>query len=330
MQSPPSIDPRMPLLLRLEIAAAQLLESEMFEGRTERDIFDMLMRYGNINPGHPIVSAKSRAKMDLEDLEDPVIAVYKKREDRLLKGGGKVDMAFGVTMFFSVQCLRQQPFIEAEQFRQAPRVVEAWLRYLIEHDVCVEYNDDIYRALAVTERAKIELVNCKQLAMTLPGKFNDACSMLFGGSLKDLGDSYAAGTADTSWVSASNGDTQGFGIITLSEAQAVYARATGGMAPEEAEYLGAEPHDVHVEEQLAGDHEEFCAFKCRRWDREAGKPISDEDGGRPFTLYFEREVAQHMCPGIYLEADLHQLSNGVHYIDQVTGVWPSYTPFDEM
>ncbi|CAG8686273.1 10340_t:CDS:1 [Acaulospora colombiana] len=75
-----------------------------------------------------------------------------------------------------------------EQFREAPQVINSFLNYLIAHEVCPEYMEDMERALKIIERAKEELPKCKSLAQLAPGKFNKACSLIYGGELCGLFD----------------------------------------------------------------------------------------------------------------------------------------------
>lgn len=58
-------------------------------------------------------------------------------------------------------------------------VVDNFLRYILIHDVCPEYKDDIMKSRTVCDKAKTELMNCRHAQTAMPGQFNIACVKLF-------------------------------------------------------------------------------------------------------------------------------------------------------
>lgn len=58
-------------------------------------------------------------------------------------------------------------------------VVDNFLRYLLLHDVCPEYDKDVKAARAVCAQARTELPHCLRALARLPGQFNLACAKLF-------------------------------------------------------------------------------------------------------------------------------------------------------
>lgn len=61
-------------------------------------------------------------------------------------------------------------------------IVRNFLNYILHHDVCPEYNDQIYAARSICDKAEEELCHLAKAQIILPGDFNQACSMIFGGS----------------------------------------------------------------------------------------------------------------------------------------------------
>ena len=57
--------------------------------------------------------------------------------------------------------------------------VISFLKYLLQHDVCPEYEANVKKAWEVCERAKIELPMCAAVIREAPGEFNTAARILF-------------------------------------------------------------------------------------------------------------------------------------------------------
>lgn len=64
--------------------------------------------------------------------------------------------------------------------------IRNFLSYLLYHDVCPEYKDNIHAARVSCDIATKELWNNQQFMASGPGEFNTACSTLFGGYFYDL------------------------------------------------------------------------------------------------------------------------------------------------
>ena len=67
-------------------------------------------------------------------------------------------------------------------------VIRNFLNYLLYHDVCPEYGDQISSARSLCEQAQQELWNVIEAQPLLPGSFNTACSEIFGGIFQGLRD----------------------------------------------------------------------------------------------------------------------------------------------
>lgn len=73
-----------------------------------------------------------------------------------------------------------------EQVDAATRVMTNFYNYLMHHNVCPEYNDDLLEARRVCALARTELVRVRDVGYALPGDFNVACSTLCGLHYKDV------------------------------------------------------------------------------------------------------------------------------------------------
>lgn len=69
---------------------------------------------------------------------------------------------------------------ESQPLENAVGVIENFLRYTIQHDVCPEYKDDIEQALKVCQDAREEWPMILRAQAAMPGQFNMAASLCFG------------------------------------------------------------------------------------------------------------------------------------------------------
>lgn len=90
-----------------------------------------------------------------------------------------VDFAGVAAGFFSTSLGRLSGF-EAEGMKTGIEVVENFLRYVLQHDVCPEYEADVKRALQICDDAREEFPMLLRLGEVLPGEFNLAAAEVFG------------------------------------------------------------------------------------------------------------------------------------------------------
>lgn len=73
-----------------------------------------------------------------------------------------------------------------DEIRECTDTIKNYFTYLLYHNVCPEYNDDLEEARKTCDRAATELWMTQQLVHhDGPGSFNRGCSMLFGGHYFD-------------------------------------------------------------------------------------------------------------------------------------------------
>ncbi|XWX01189.1 hypothetical protein V2A60_009215 [Cordyceps javanica] len=89
-----------------------------------------------------------------------------------------VDFAGVAAGFLSVSILPLTG-VELAPTERAVAVVESFLRYVLQHDVCPEHADDVTGALAVCARARDEWPRVWRLKSLLPGRFNLAAAQTF-------------------------------------------------------------------------------------------------------------------------------------------------------
>ncbi|KAJ6779715.1 hypothetical protein PWT90_10408 [Aphanocladium album] len=70
--------------------------------------------------------------------------------------------------------------VEPTPTGRAIDLVENFLRYVLQHDVCPEHAEDVRAALAVCARARDEWPRLRRFKSLLPGRFNLAAAQTFG------------------------------------------------------------------------------------------------------------------------------------------------------
>ncbi|KAG9253812.1 Argonaute siRNA chaperone complex subunit Arb1-domain-containing protein [Emericellopsis atlantica] len=90
-----------------------------------------------------------------------------------------VDFAGVAAGFFSYM-VPKMTGLEETSLKQAVNVVDNFLRYVLQHDVCPEYEDDVKKAIQVCEDALVEWPMMVRLQGAFPGLFNLAATKVFG------------------------------------------------------------------------------------------------------------------------------------------------------
>ena len=97
-----------------------------------------------------------------------------------------VDFERCAKAFFSSRMPALYDLCTAEGITTRTRTIKNFMNYLLHHDVAREYREDIYAARAVCDQAEEQLCRIRYLNRLLPGRFQTACSEVFGGSLRGL------------------------------------------------------------------------------------------------------------------------------------------------
>ena len=87
----------------------------------------------------------------------------------------------------------------------ACNIVRNFLNYLLYHNVCIEYTEQIEAARASLETVEIECTKLNEVQQVFPGSFNIACSTLLGGN-------YAQKRYQGDWMTAEEAATAKVGL----------------------------------------------------------------------------------------------------------------------
>ncbi|CAG8755792.1 5244_t:CDS:2, partial [Racocetra fulgida] len=229
--------------------------------------------------------------------------------------------------------------------------------FIEENDDELEYLSDMQEALKIAERAKYELPNCKLFAQLAPGKFNKACSLIFGGELYGMFESAWFGEES---VAKMIGISQNDADLTVKKVFGQNVQGELKQVPEASkkalfvEVIDIEPvpdsvtsdktinEETSITEDITANSTndkttnvtiETNATECTMNEQTS---LNDEylqkmsvcafqvSDAETITVYLEPDIARCATLGMLITADFHQLNNGRWYFDRVTNVYPSY------
>jgi hypothetical protein len=227
--------------------------------------------------------------------------------------------------------------------------VKNFLNYILYHKVCPEYEANIHAARAICDLASKELGKAHNAGLWAPGDFNMACATLFGGSYFDT---Y---TGDKDWTD----DVVGRAGMPNDTARKVVKFALAGAGSEEEavkflelansnglkgrliddtgfEVLSITPASNEVKDfynKYAPDLKPVGKIKTRAW-RDPALPDEDVAPGElpsslngpaaEYEFFVEDAIMGYFFVGMKFDADIWELNSGVHYFDNISGVYCSF------
>ncbi|KAJ2454997.1 hypothetical protein EV183_001101 [Coemansia sp. RSA 2336] len=308
-----------PLLLRLDLTTFAFFSS--LKDEESRRLMEIVARAANLDMANRPATKKELKKYKKPGYSDNTRNVeikYRAKEEQLLKSG-TFDPVWGLKWLLSYVVLVDSSVFLTNSALRLCEITEAWLDALAK-DID-EISDSISELKQVLENAQIELANIQLLSNELPGKFNSACSLLFGGDLKQMHiDPYLP-----KWVAAlqdhdssASAEPATSDLISLAEAQ----DCVDGIVDLKSACTCCGSFDIRIHKLAPVGDLGLVSVCVYKFDRQAMKDLEE------LTLLFEHDLTVHMRENMVVEATLYKLANGQHFIDSVTMVWPSYTPLD--
>ena len=251
-----------------------------------------------------------------------------------------VDFVGVVSGFLSVT-LVQLTGCEWDKMSKGVGIVENFLKYVLHHDVCPEYETDVKKALEVCELARVEWPMLQRIYQQIPGQFNLAATELF--CVED---------PEETW------SVQQFGRLKGCDARSVFYSSlalVGNSDSMWSKILKDLPKLVRefdctlqllsLERPQEGVCERFKAmmidgknaglipigkaifapsFIEDEWDTpKIPCPIETET----IDLYFDDDVLDNLSPGMKMRATLGELDVGIHFVKSIDTIVPSFHTF---
>ncbi|GAQ44376.1 hypothetical protein AtubIFM55763_011394 [Aspergillus tubingensis] len=338
-----------PLTHRIEDALLRYQKNRRLES-DRRDVFLKYLAYGGVNVGQRMfggLDGRDLQQMDSEQiLQARSMTSVGKDRSNLTVDFDAVVRGF-LTSFFPYYF---NPETE-DMIKLATVTIRNFLSYLLYHDVCPEYNDNIDQARNSCDIATRELWNNHQLMAKSPGDFNSCCSLLFGGELHDT---YVE---DNQWKNSKDDAPR----LTTETARKIVKFALAG--------AGENRHALRFQELTENDT--LCAVRIEDIDgfeitavhppgedvrefyqthapdlvpvgkllarayRDPGMPDFDlspeeqvaQQPEKNFEFFMEDNILQYCYPGMKVITPVWELNCGFHYFEDAYRTYGSnYTP----
>ncbi|KAG6324452.1 hypothetical protein E4U44_000966 [Claviceps purpurea] len=249
-----------------------------------------------------------------------------------------VDFAGVAAGFFSIT-LGQLSGFETQKFETGISIVESFLRYVLQHGVCPEYQDNVQSALRVCQQARQEWPMLRQFGKDLPGQFSLAAAECFSTSESE----------DWSLLSFTRPEDFDVKAVFLAsctlcgEMEAVHDYARGKLAVKKQFTRTVKVTDVQrPSDALIDKFASLCIQGISRAVEPVGKlyfedaVIEDERGqaempelekGSPLWVYLEDRLLANVVPGMKMEIKFVELTTGIRFVKSVLNLVPSFYTF---
>lgn len=188
-------DPEETFLIRIEHAVTRYQSRRKMHQQTLK-IFTKFLMYGGFDAGQRMF-AGGLTKSDLEGFSKDEIAEMQAKfavSEAVMDGlgpdmnGGSwiVDFEGIAKSFISSEFMATFDWKDAKMVSEATNILRNFYNYLLYHDVCPEYHDQVLKACEACDLADQELPKLAKVDTALPGQFNIAASTLHKGSYKAL------------------------------------------------------------------------------------------------------------------------------------------------
>lgn len=302
-------------------------------------------------------------KKDMEDLTKREIAEltsYYGVSERVMDGlydaedGGPVtwyvDFEKTAKAFLSSHFLSTFDWYDKTQVSRATNVLRNFYNYLLLHDVCPEYRDNLMAARRVCDVAEQEIPKLKKVDMRLPGGFNVACSTLFKGSYVNIYANWNDWTGADDSLGWSQKDAELvfkaglFAHGTDEQVQRYEEGLKNGTTCKivSSEALGLEICSIKYPDSAAKAIYDSTAFKdtiinpmgklkCKRWIVPYAPPCdlpkaveAARKKVREFDILVDEQTLQFCVPGMKIECCVKTLDLGIQWIDRVDAVYATF------
>ncbi|MCJ1401971.1 hypothetical protein MMC11_005188 [Xylographa trunciseda] len=351
-------DPSITFSERIETAIQRYVAKRKFDSE-RKDLFDKYMTYGGVDSGPKMFgggldqhtledsSAADIATMTATnfvdfDKHDPRSSQYVVDFDGVLKGflSSRLPVAFNMET--------------EQQIKSHIAVIRNFLNYLLHHDVCPEYSDQINAARDTCNLGEKQLFSVSQACRLLPGDFNKACSVIFGGQYQGtyIGDQEWTRSLD---IDKGMSEDQARRIFLAGLAahgnNEVYEKYTKHVTKKKARIVEDAATGLEIVEMECANPEILSYYnskenpvkgllplgilRVKSWNNPEDPPedLTEEEelelASKPketktYTFWVEDHVMSKLFVGMKFTAHVYKLSFGVWFFDTVLGAYCSF------
>ncbi|KAL8807303.1 MAG: hypothetical protein Q9182_000808 [Xanthomendoza sp. 2 TL-2023] len=338
---------------RIEVAIQRYCARRNMDS-TRKDVFDKYLSLGGISAGPKQFSGGLDTKA-MSDMSAADIARMKATHFvDIDKYGGEEAYVVDFEASSRLPELYYLSSVNAVQDVQAKtNVIRNFLNYLLHHDVCPEYKDQILAARAASDLTDKELPMTMKAQSHFPGDFQTACSELFGGVFQGTyaknpdwapeAESYAGMSPELAQ------QTFRIGLATqvsdevarrYKEQNAAHMLQTTKVYIACMEVIALVPAEdgikrFYEKHEAAKGLNSLGRLKAKSWDPPFNPPkdlteeekLAEAGSTRPtefFEFLVEDSVLEMCFVGMKFEATVHDLSFGLKFFDNISGVFCSF------
>ncbi|OAA56105.1 Argonaute complex, subunit Arb1 [Cordyceps fumosorosea ARSEF 2679] len=246
-----------------------------------------------------------------------------------------VDFAGVAAGFLSVSILPLTG-VDPGATARAVSVVEAFLRYVLQHDVCPEHEADVREALAVCVRARDEWPRLWRFKGLLPGRFHVAAARTLG--VHDDGADWSLASAAEETLAA---EVVFFtSLVAVGEPlpadRRVVRQFTCSLALRAVEMPDAGVESCFRRLAIGDDARKLNLQPLGRavfrptvvedgWVRQL--PLEDLPADEDVVFLLERDLLEAMTLGMMMTATVCELSSGFRFLKTIETLQPSFYTF---
>ncbi|KAL1640542.1 hypothetical protein SLS58_006892 [Diplodia intermedia] len=354
-------DPGVSFRLRME-CAIQRYKSRRKMHQHFLNVFAKFMKYGGVDQSQRQFTGGIKDKeLEERDAQEIALMMANHTIDPDKDDEDKWPVAFEeVAKGFLSSEWPTLVFYDMADIRLACTVLKNFYNYLLHHNVCPEYNEDIYAARKICSLAELEFPKVIETSASLPGDLNVACSNLFDGFYKDklvrIGD----------WDELEEPHMRGKFSTHSTEKSSIILKAAviAHGTDEQIEILEKAFDDITCTNAIDGIGLEVTAVEmpssdvletytalnaqskgrlevkpvgklhCKYWDipdfatydldERYAHQLLDDRKNRKYEFWVEMDILRTCFVGMKMQAAVRSLSLGVQVLDQVQEVYCSF------
>ncbi|KAL7948659.1 Argonaute siRNA chaperone complex subunit Arb1 domain-containing protein [Trichoderma barbatum] len=232
--------------------------------------------------------------------------------------------------------------LQTGPMEDAMDVIENFLRYVVHHDVCPEYQDNVKEAMEVCIMAREEWPMLNSLQTALPGLFNLAATELFS---KNGPEAWAFDLFQV--PEGFDAKAVFYSAIAMLDDTEVFQYLAGNAVEPVDQYEStleitkiAPPTEEMIErfQKLAINTDGNKKIRILPMGKLTLKPATIEDGwvepdmphplqGKEVDLYFEQNILANLKPGMKMTLEICELGAGVRFVKHIRKIVPSFYTF---
>ncbi|KAI9770529.1 MAG: hypothetical protein M1840_003119 [Geoglossum simile] len=342
---------------RIEACIQRYRAKRRFDSH-RKDLFDKYLGLGGVDTGPKMfgggLDAKAIDSMDAQEIATMTATDYvgkDKSSTGTLDQNSEwvVDFEGVAKGYFSHKIPTSFDITNPKEIKLCTSMIRNFLNYILHHNVCPEYNDQVFAARAICDLAERELTAVVAVSHCLPGDFNMACSVLFGGRYKGLYSGNQEWAKDMGF-SVGMSDERARRVVhaglaamgTLEQCQ----QAKDGPTVTKEENIGFEVTEIlkadeetrgFFEGSFGGDLKCLGTLRGRQWINPAWLEEDESDDEverapkRPeeYEFWVEEDALVRFVVGMKMEMEVRHLNCGVSYFDTIFNVHCSFYTYLE-